>query len=104
LVRTGRPVSTSARAPDVGTAVPDSPGDVPSRVGWSVPLLPDGHSATTDGARFSSRVNTVSDVVTIGLSRSTVWVGKAPIHVQTTYAALYLSLRPHFVRAVRKGA
>jgi hypothetical protein len=55
-------------------AVPDSAGDFPSRVVRSVPLLPDGHSATTDGARLLSRLNTVRDVVSIVLPRSTAEV------------------------------
>ena len=83
------PVSTSVLAPDVGTAVPDSPGDFPSRVGRSVPLLPDGHSATTDGARFLSRLNTASNVVSIVLPHSTVWVVNVLMNAQTNYVALY---------------
>ena len=76
LVRTGLPVSVSELVPDVDTAVPDSAGDFPSQVVRSVPLLPDGHSVTTDGARFLSRLNTViiRDVVRIVLPDSPVWV------------------------------
>jgi hypothetical protein len=70
----------------------------------SVPLLPDGHSATTDGARFLSRVNTASDVVSIGLPYSTVWVRKAPIHVQTNYAALSPLPTPSLRSGVEDGA
>ena len=97
LLRTGLPVSVSELVPDVDTAVPDSAGGFPSRVVRSVPLLPDGHSATTDGARFLSRLNTVTvavavtvrDVVSIVLSYSTVWVVNVPMNAQTNYAAVY---------------
>ncbi len=61
------PVSVSECIPDVCTAIPDSAGDFPSRVVRSVPLLPDGHSATIDGARFFSRLNIVKSVVSIVL-------------------------------------
>jgi len=81
LVRTGLPVSASELLSDVDTAVPDSAGDFPSQVVRSVPLLPDGHSTTTDGARFLSRLNTVitvtvRDVMSIVLPDSPVWVVK----------------------------
>jgi hypothetical protein len=72
LLRTGLPVSVSECIPDVGTGIPDSAGDFPSRVVRSVPLLPDGHSATRDGARFLSRLNTVAVVVSIVLSITTI--------------------------------
>ena len=54
LVRTGIPVSVSEFIPDVGTEIPDSAGDFPLSAVRSVPLLPVGHSTTTDGARFLS--------------------------------------------------
>ena len=57
----------SALASDADTAVPDSAGDFPLRVVRSVPLLPDGHSATTDSARVFLRLNTVESVVSIVL-------------------------------------
>jgi hypothetical protein len=61
------------------------------------------HSATTDGARFLSRLNivtvavavavavavTVRDVVSIVLSYSTVWVVNVQMNAQTNYAAVY---------------
>ena len=74
LLRTGLPVSVSVLVPDVGTAVPDSAGGFPSRVVRSVPLLPDGHSATTNSARFLSRLNTIGGVVSIVLPRPTAEV------------------------------
>jgi hypothetical protein len=67
LLGTGLPGSVSELASNVDTAVPDSVGDFPSWVVRSVPLLPDGHSATTDGARFLSRLNTVRSAVCIVL-------------------------------------
>ena len=78
LVRTGFLVSASELVPDVDTAVPDSAGDFPSQAVRSVPLLPDGHSATIDSARFLLRLNTVTvrDVVSIAILDSTVWVVK----------------------------
>ena len=91
LVRTGLPVSVSELVPDVDTAVPDSAGDFPSQAVRSVPLLPDGHSATADGARFLSRLNTVTvrDVVNVVLPDSPVWVVNALMNAQPNYAALY---------------
>jgi hypothetical protein len=44
------------------------------RVVRSVPLLLDGHSDTTNGARFLSRLNTVGDAVNIVLPCSTAGV------------------------------
>ena len=76
LLRSGLPVSASDLVPDVGTVVPDSAGDFPSQVVRSVPLLPVGPSATTDDARFLSRLNTAGDVVSIILPRSTARVVK----------------------------
>ena len=96
LLRVGLPVSASELASGVDTAVPDSAGDFPSRAVRSVPLLPVGHSATTDGARFLSsferaslsrdderrvasfepRLNTAGGVVSIVLHRSTAGVVK----------------------------
>ena len=72
LSRAGLPVSVSEFIPDVGTGIPDSPSDVPSQVVRSVPLLPTGHSATTDGARFFSRLNTTGGVTSIVLLILTV--------------------------------
>ena len=48
------PGSIPERAGTGPKAAPDSPGGFPLEVVRSVPLLPVGHSATTDGARFSS--------------------------------------------------
>ena len=78
LVRTGFLVSASELVPDVDTAVPDSAGDFPSQAVRSVPLLPDGHSATIDSARFLLRLNTVTvrDVMSTAILDSTVWVVK----------------------------
>ena len=50
-----------------GIAAPDSAGDVPLRAVRSVPLSPGGHSTTTGGARFLSRLNTVRGMARIVL-------------------------------------
>ena len=71
LLRTGLPVSVSEFIPDVGTGIPDSAGDFPSRVVRSVPLLSNGHSTTRDGARLFSRLNTAGSVVSIALPSMT---------------------------------
>ena len=96
LLRTGLPVSVSALASTVDTAstrvtlscgpseptvlrtVPDSAGDFPLRVVRSVPLLPDRHSATSDDARFLSRLNTAGSVVSIVLPCSLAAVVSVP--------------------------
>jgi hypothetical protein len=57
----------SELVPDVGTVVPDSASDAVLYVGWSVPLLPNEHSTTPDGARFHSRLNTIGNVTSIVL-------------------------------------
>ena len=75
-LRQGLPVSVSELAGTVPTAAPDFAGDFPLQVVWSVPLLPVGHSATTDDARFLSRLNTAGDVVSIVLTRLTAGVVK----------------------------
>jgi predicted component of type VI protein secretion system len=140
------PVSASKLAPDVGTAltnrsairshtrtrnvlgtVPDSAGDFPSRVVRSVPLLPNGHSATTDSARFLSsferriasfvmtkrlrrfepRLNTVGDVVSLVLPSSTGRVVNVADTVQTTRAGAVsppCSRLPFGRCSLRKGA
>ena len=67
-------VSASELASDVDTEVPDSAGDFPSQAVRSVPLLPVGHSATTAGARFLSRLNTGGGMASIVLSLSTAGV------------------------------
>jgi hypothetical protein len=74
LLRSGLPGSASELLLDVDAAVPDSAGDFDSGEVRSVPFLPVGHSATPDGARFLSRLNTAGDVVSIVLPRSTEWV------------------------------
>jgi len=74
LLRVELPVSVSELASDEDTAAPDSAGGFPLGVVRSAPLLPNGHSATTDGARFLSRLNTVEDVVSIVLRSSTAGV------------------------------
>ena len=84
LLRIGLPVSVSELASDVDTAALDSAGGFPLRVVRSVPLLPGGHAATTDSARFSSRLNTVSSVVSIVLHHSTAGVVSVAQNVQTT--------------------
>jgi hypothetical protein len=56
LVRVGLPVSVSELACNVDTTAPDATGGVPSQAVRSVPLLPDGHSTTTDGVRLVSRL------------------------------------------------
>ena len=84
LLRTGLPVSVSELASDVDTAALDSAGGFPLRVVRSVPLLPGGHSATTDSARFLSRLNTVSSVVSIVLHYLTSGVISVAQNVQTT--------------------
>jgi len=74
--RSGLPGSLSELAGTGPTAAPDSAGGFPLQVVRSVPLLPVGHSTTTDDARFLSRLNTVGDVVSIVLPRSTARVVK----------------------------
>ena len=74
LLRSELPVSVSELAGTGPPAVPDSAGDFPSQAVRSVPLLPDGHSATTDSARFLSRLNTIGSVASIVLPTSTAWV------------------------------
>ena len=74
LLRTGLPVSVSEFIPDVGIGIPDSAGDFPSQAVRSVPLLPDGHSATTDSARFLSRLSTIGSEGSIVLPTSTAGV------------------------------
>ena len=76
LLRSGLPVSLSELAGTGPTAAPDSAGGFPLEVVRSVPLLPVGHSTTTDDARFLSRLNTAGDVVSIVLPRSTARVVK----------------------------
>ena len=76
LLRVGLPVSVSELAFSVDTAAPDSAGGFSLQVVRSVPLLPAGHLATTDDARFLSRLNTAGDVVSIVLCCSTVGVSK----------------------------
>ena len=74
------PVSVSELASGVDTAVPDSAGDFPLQVVRSVPLLPVGHSATTDDARFLSsfeRASLSRDVARI--RRILAASGKSPI-------------------------
>jgi len=83
LLRSGLPVSVSELASDVDTAVPDSAGDFPSRAVRSVPLLPIRHSATTDDARFLSRLNNAGGVASILLPPSTAGVVRMPIHTKT---------------------
>ena len=76
--------------PEVGTGIPDSAGDFPSRVVRSVPLLPIGHSAIYDGARFLSRLNTVAVVVSIVLSITTSRILNVPAELcEQVMMALY---------------
>ena len=103
LLRTGLPVSASELAPG-GTAIPDSAGDFPSRVVRSVPLLPDGHSATTDGARFLSRLNTAGDVVSIVLPHLTAGVVSVVEKMQVTRAgAVSPPYSVRFAHSVEEG-
>ncbi len=108
LVRTELPVSVSERAGpdptastrrgasraarqnavDVLRTVPDSAGDFPLQVVRSVPLLPVGHSTTTDDARLLSRLNNAESVVSILLSPSTEGIIRVPIHAKTSVRAL----------------
>ena len=83
LLRTGLPVSVSELASDVDTAALGSAGGFHLPVVRSVPLLPGGHSATTDSARFLSRLNTVSRVVSIVLRYSSAGVVTVAQNVQT---------------------
>ena len=62
LLRTGLPASMSELTSNVDTPVLDFTGDFPSRAVRGDPLLPNRHSATTNGARFLSRLNTVKHV------------------------------------------
>jgi hypothetical protein len=70
----------------VDTAVPDSAGDFPSRGVRSVPLLPVGHSTTTDGARFLSRLNTIGGVASIVLPHTPAGVVSVAENVQAKCA------------------
>jgi predicted transcriptional regulator len=74
LLRTGFRVSVSECIPDVGTGIPDSAGEFPSQAVRTVPLLPNGHSTTTDSARFLSRLNSIGSVASIVLPSSTAGV------------------------------
>ncbi len=98
----GLPGSVSECIPNVGTGIPDSAGEFPSRVVRSVPLLPGGHSATIDGARFLSRLNIVKTVVSILLPCLTAGVVSVAENVQVTRAGA-VSLPTHG-RSLRKGA
>ena len=104
LVEDRLPVSVSELASTEDTAVPDSAGGFPLRVVRSVPLLPNGHSATTDGTRFLSRLNTVRDVVSIVLPRSTVWVVSVVENLQATRAGAVSPPCSRLRRSLRKGA
>ena len=106
LVSTGFLVSASELVPDVDTAVPDCAGDFPSQAVRSVPLLPDGHSATIDSARFWLRLNTVTvrDAVSIVLPDSPVWVVNVLMNAQINYAALYPLLTPSLCSGGEEGA
>ena len=89
LLRSGLPVSVSELAGPVPTAAPDSAGDFPLQVVRSVPLLPVGHSATTDDARFLSRLNTAGNVVSIVLPRSGTGVVKPQNKAEENDETLY---------------
>jgi len=104
LLRTGLPVSASELVGTDPTAVPDSAGDFPSRVVRSVPLLPDGHSATIDGARFLSRLNTVEDVVSIVLPPLTARVVNVAENVEMARAGAVSPPCSRLRRSLRKGA
>ena len=96
LSRSGLPVSVSELAGTVPTAAPDSAGDFPLQVVWSVPLLPVGHSATNDDARFLSRLNTAGDVVSIVLTRLTAGVVKPRNKVEENDDGVDETLRVSF--------
>ena len=104
LLGVGLSVSASALASSVDTAVPDSAGGFPSRVVWSVPLLPDGHSTTTDSARFLSRLNTVGDVVSIVLLRLAAVVVSVAENVFANRAGAVSPPCSRLRRSLRKGA
>jgi len=65
----------------------------------------DGHSATTDGARFLFRLSTVTvrDVMSIALPDSTVWVLNVRMNAQPNYAALYPLPTPSLCSDVEEG-
>jgi len=65
----------------MGTGIPDSAGDFPLRMVWSVPLLPNGHSATLDSACFLSHLNTAGDVVSIMLFTMTHRIVNMPVEL-----------------------
>ena len=96
LLRSGLPVSLSELAGTGPTAAPDSAGGFPLQVVRSVPLLPVGHSTTTDDARFLSRLNTVGDVVSIVLPRSTARVVKPRNKAEENDDGVDESLRDSF--------
>ena len=96
LLRSGLPVSLSELAGTGPTAAPDSAGGFPLQLVRSVPLLPVGHSTTTDDARFLSRLNTVGDVVSIVLPRSTARVVKLRNKAEENDDGVDESLRDSF--------
>ena len=103
LLRVGLPVSVSKLASVVDTAAPDSAGGFPLGVVWSVPLLPVGHSATTDGACLFSHLNTVGGVVSIVLPSSSARVVSVAENVQSTRAGAVSPPCSRLRRSLRKG-
>ncbi|SIR77164.1 hypothetical protein SAMN05421858_3765 [Haladaptatus litoreus] len=115
LLRTELPVSVSERAETISTAstrtpfscgpseplvlrtVPDSAGDFPLQAVRSVPLLPDGHSATTSSARHLSRLNTGRIAVSVLLHRPDE-SSKALAYSESNRRQRVYPLPTHFVR------
>ena len=123
LLRWERPGSVSELAETISTAStrakllcgpaepwvlrtgPDSAGDVPLRVVRSVPLLPVGHSTTTTGARFVSRLNTGHIAASVLLPDSTTTVVRVwrTVNVNEDGGCIPSLLAP-FGRSLRKEA